>query len=88
MEQLEIIESVNATLTQNFEVPPEKLRGEATLFDELEFDSLDAIDMMVYLEEKFQVQVPGEIFKEVKTLGDVYRLVGDLTRATQSKGQA
>ena len=86
MEQFEIIERVNATLTQNFEVPAHKLRGEATLFDELEFDSLDAIDMIVYLEEKFQVQVPGEIFKEVKTLGDVYRLVGDLTRA--SKGQA
>ena len=85
MEQLEIIKSVNATLSENFEIPAHKLRGEATLFDELEFDSLDAIDMMVYLEEKFQVQVPGEIFKEIKTLGDVYKLVGELTRTTKSQ---
>lgn len=86
MEQAEIIQRVNATLSENFEVPAEKLREEATLFEELEFDSLDAIDMLVYLEEKFDVHVPGEVFKDVRTLGDVYKLVGDLSRAP--KGQA
>lgn len=87
MDQSEIVRRVNATLREGFEIPAEKLRPESTLFEDLGLDSLDAIDMLVYLEENLSVRVQGEVFKEVRTLGDVYRLVGDLANSTENKAQ-
>lgn len=87
MDQSEIVSRVNATLREGFEIPVEKLRPESTLFEDLGLDSLDAIDMLVYLEENLSVRVQGEVFKEVRTLGDVYRLVGNLTNSTENDAQ-
>jgi acyl carrier protein len=85
MEQSEVIKRVNATLSDGFEIPPEKLRPDASLFEELGLDSLDAIDMLVYLEENFDVKVQGEIFKQVRTLEDVYRVVGELANKSEPR---
>jgi acyl carrier protein len=84
MEKGEIVKRVNSTLSEAFEIPAEKLRPEAKLFDELGLDSLDAIDMLVYLEENFGVKVQGEIFKQVRTLEDVYRVVDDLANSPKT----
>jgi len=84
MEQAEIIARVNATLSEGFEIPLEKLTPDATLFEELGLDSLDAIDMLVYIEEKFDVKVQGEIFKDVRTLGDIYKLIGALDSSAKT----
>jgi acyl carrier protein len=41
----------------------------------LGFDSLDAVDMLVLLEESVNTKIDVEKFKQVKTLNDVYELV-------------
>lgn len=74
-----IKQSVNDTLHQGFEIPLESLKPEANLFTDLKLDSLDAIDMIVYLEEKLGVKVEGDVFKEVRTLNDVYTMISRLT---------
>ncbi len=74
----EVINKVNETLHQGFEIPLEALKPEANLFEDLKLDSLDAIDLLVYLEEKLQVKVDGEVFKDVRTLKDVYAMVEKL----------
>ena len=76
----EIVAQVNKVLHEGLEIPMAKLRPEATLFDDLGLDSLDSIDMLVYLEENFGVKVDAEIFKEVRTVGDIYREVGMLAK--------
>ena len=83
MEHAEIIKRVNTTLIEGFEIPAEKLTPDATLFEGLGLDSLDAIDMLVYLEENFGIKVQGEVFKDIRTLDDVYRLVGTLAKSAE-----
>ena len=56
----------------------ESLKPEAHLFTDLGLDSLDAVDMVVYLEEKIKLKVDAERMTQVRTLGDVYKLVEDL----------
>jgi acyl carrier protein len=54
-----------------FEVPPEKVTLDARLFEDLDLDSIDAIDLMVKLQELTGRKMKPEEFKTVRTVGDV-----------------
>lgn len=74
----EVVAKVNSILNNQLEIPLERLVPEATLFDDLSLDSLDAVDMLVHLEDHLKVKVNVDVFKNVRTVGDIYKLVGDL----------
>lgn len=78
MQRTDVVMEVNKVIHEGFEVPFEKLNPSANLFADLELDSLDAIDLMVALEERTGHKVNIEVFKNARTLDDVYRMVGDL----------
>lgn len=78
MKKEEVTQRVNKILNQQFEISLEKLKPEVTLFDDLALDSLDAVDMIVYLEENLKLNVDTEKFKNVRTLQNVYDLVFEL----------
>jgi acyl carrier protein len=71
----EVIAKINKVLIDEFEVPVDKIRPEAKINEDLGFDSLDAVDMLVLLEESVNTKIDVEKFKQVKTLNDVYELV-------------
>jgi acyl carrier protein len=85
LEHTEIVTRVNQTLHDGFEIPFEQLTPDATLFEQLKLDSLDAVDLLVHLEEKMGLKVEGEVFKNVRTLGDVYTMVEGLHRDSELK---
>jgi acyl carrier protein len=78
MNTQELVTQVNELMQTGFEIPSEKLVPTATLFQDLGLDSLDAIDMVVHLEEKFGIKVDGERLMTVRTLNDVYGLVQEI----------
>ena len=84
MTREEIITRVNGLMHEGFELPLETLVPSATLFDDLGLDSLDAVDMLVHLQEKLDVKVDGERLMTVRTLQDVYALVESLPVKPQS----
>ena len=47
------------------------LTTETNLKEALGLDSLDAVEIIMSLEEEFNIQVPDEAFFEVKTIGDI-----------------
>lgn len=72
----EIKEKIISALSEEFELEPEKLRPSATLYEELGFDSLDAIDMVVVLEKTFGVKFSDEeAIRSVRTIDDIFNLV-------------
>ncbi len=74
----EVTEQVNTLMHEVFEIPRDKLHADAKLFDDLSLDSLDAVDMMVHLEDKIGFKVDAEKFRNVRQLGDVYQVVTEL----------
>jgi len=78
MTRHEIIEKVNSVLHNQLEIPLERLLPEATLFGDLALDSLDAVDMLVHLEDHLKVKVNVEVFKNARTVGDIYNLIGEM----------
>ena len=70
-------------MVEGFELQASDLKPEARLNEDLELDSLDAIDMLVYLEDRVQVSIDIEKFKAAETLKDVYDIIHDIV-TTQS----
>ena len=77
MDREEIRSKVNDVMHRGFEIPMEKLTPESKLFDELGLDSLDAVDMLVHLEDNLGVKVAGERLSKINTLQDIYELVSE-----------
>lgn len=54
---------------------PEKVTPEATLADDLDADSLDAVELNMALEETYGVSIPDEKLPEMKTVQDIFDFV-------------
>ncbi len=50
----------------------EKVTLEASLADDLQADSLDAVELNMAIEEAFGVSIPDEELPNMKTVGDIY----------------
>lgn len=62
-----------------FEVEPNDIVMEAQLYDQLDIDSIDAVDLIARLSEITGIRVEPEQFKSVETVNDVVEVVYSLT---------
>lgn len=79
-EQDKIFQEVSTLLTKLFEIAPEEITPEARLYEDLELDSIDAVDMIVHLQKKTGKKIKPEEFKAVRTVQDVVDAVERLLR--------
>ena len=56
-------------------VDPSKITVEATFGDELGADSLDLVELVMALEETFDIEVDEDELKEIKTVGEAFDLI-------------
>ena len=61
-----------------FEIDEDKIVPEANLFEDLEFDSIDAVDLAVRLQDFTKQKISPENFKQIKTINDVVDAVDGL----------
>jgi acyl carrier protein len=62
---------IKKILVDQFEVEESKVSLEANLYEELEIDSIDAVDLLVQIKELTGKKIPPEQFRLVRTIGDV-----------------
>ncbi|WP_045224516.1 acyl carrier protein [Methyloterricola oryzae] len=67
----DIFESLQQMITDMFEVAPEKITLTANLNQDLDIDSIDAVDLMVRLRELTGRRINPEDFKSARTVQDV-----------------
>lgn len=67
----EILEKVREIFDELFEVEPERVQPDARLYEDLDIDSIDAVDLVVQLKEVTGRKIDPEEFKAVRTVGDV-----------------
>jgi acyl carrier protein len=76
MTDTEVIELVNRSLVEEFELDPNVLTPDAHLVEDLGFDSLDFVDIAVVLQQSFGVTLREEPrVREIRTLGDLHHLI-------------
>ncbi|WP_430875741.1 acyl carrier protein [Gilliamella sp. G0441] len=78
MDKQQIFNQVQSALVQLFELSPDDIKPESKLFEELELDSIDAVDLVVHLQKKIGKKVDPETFKSVRTVQDVVEAVNKL----------
>ncbi len=67
----EIRKTITDVLIKDFDCPPDKLTDNAKLFEDLDLDSIDAVDLVVRLQSFVKKRVDPESFQQIRTLGDV-----------------
>jgi acyl carrier protein len=75
MSRDEIYERIRTTLVESFEIPRERVTLSAQLMEDLELDSIDAIDMAVHIQEMTNVRVDEQELRKLRTVGDTVDLV-------------
>lgn len=76
--QEEIFEKLKTILVDDFEIAPEKLTLDANLFEDLELDSIDTVDLAVKLQEFTEKKISPENFKQIRTVNDVVLAIEEL----------
>ena len=71
----EIIKTTNEVLVEEFEIDDSTIKGKANFRETLDLDSLDYVDLVVFVEENFGVKLTAEDFQEVITFNDFYALI-------------
>ena len=71
----EIFDEVRSILCREFEFTPDEILSTSHLIDDLDLDSIDAIDLAVKLEEQVGLEVEEEDLRELRLVQDVVDLV-------------
>jgi acyl carrier protein len=71
-----VIEIINTSLANEFELDMEKMVPDALLYDDLGLDSLDRVDTVILLEQAFKFKIrEEEEIRQIRTLGDIHNFV-------------
>ena len=66
-----VLEKVKAILAEQFDVEEEKITAETDLQEDLGADSLDVVDLLMSIEDEFDIEVPDEDVENIKTVGNL-----------------
>ena len=64
-----VLEKVKAILAEQFDVEADKITVDTDLQEDLGADSLDVVDLLMSIEDEFEVEVPDEEIENIKTVG-------------------
>ena len=72
---------VKTIIVEQLGVDSEKVKSEASFIDDLGADSLDIVELVMAMEEEFDLEIPDEDAEKLRTVGDVSKYL-------QTKGKA
>ena len=65
----EIFEKVKKIVIEQLEVEPEQVTPEANFANDLGADSLATVELVMALEEEFDIEIPDEVAEQIDTVG-------------------
>lgn len=80
----EIFVHVQKAMTDLFEIDPSRITREMRVIDDLDLDSIDAIELGVHMESLTGRRIDPERFHEMRTVGDVVEIVYDIMNKVPS----
>ena len=70
-----VFDKVKAIIVDQLDVDEDKVTLEASITEDLGADSLDVADLVMSFEDEFGIEIPDEQFENVKTVGDIVKLI-------------
>lgn len=81
-----ILQLITEGLATTFDLDPSRITLEATLYEDLDIDSIDAVDLAAKLQRDTGTRMSPEVFKSVRTVGDLVAAVDDLLNSPADEG--
>ena len=72
-----VFDKVKEIIVDQLDVEEEKVVAGANIQDDLGADSLDVVDLVMSLEEEFDVEIPDDDVDSIKTVGDIVKYIED-----------
>jgi acyl carrier protein len=72
---------VREIIVEQLGVSTEEIKPEASFIDDLGADSLDIVELVMALEEAFDVEIPDDDAEKIQTIGDALNYVRERTNA-------
>ena len=72
---MDTFEKIRACLAEQLDIEPDEITMDSNILDDFGADSLDLVDLVMALEDEFEVEVPDDAIESFHTVGDVVRFV-------------
>ena len=66
-----MFEKVQKVIAEQLEIDPETITPETNIYDDLGADSLDAVELVMSLEDEYGITIPDEVANELVTVGKI-----------------
>lgn len=70
-----VFDKIKDIIVEQLDVEEDAVTMEASITDDLGADSLDVVDLVMSIEESFDVEIPDEEVKNIKTVGDIVKYI-------------
>ena len=70
-----VFEKIRAILAEQLDVAEDEITMESNNGEDLGADSLDVVDLVMTIEDEFEIEVPDDQIENIKTVGDVVNYI-------------
>lgn len=70
-----VFETVRAMIAEQLEIEEDEITMESALIEDLGADSLDVVDLVMSIEDEFEIEVPDEAIENMRTIGDAVKFI-------------
>lgn len=79
-EVTEIRSKVDQIISEHLDIEPDPERDTQTFMGDFACDSLDQIELLMAVEEEFDIEIPDDEAEKIEDIGDLVRLIENKTR--------
>ncbi len=72
-----VFEKLKEIIAEQFDVSEDSITLTTNIADDFDADSLDIVDLVMSIEETFEVEIPDSEVDNIRTVGDVVRYIED-----------
>ena len=72
-----VFDKVKELISEQLDVKADDITEASTIQDDLGADSLDVVDLVMALEDEFDVEIPEDQVENIKTVGDIVKFIED-----------
>lgn len=70
-----VFEKVRAIVSDQLDINEDEVTPDSVLTEDLGADSLDLVDLVMSLEDEFELEVPDEELENIRTVDDIVKLI-------------
>lgn len=85
MKKEDLLKHIKGTLVKEFNCDESKIVPEARFYEDLDLDSIDAVDLIVRLRNEQHIDVTSDDFRSIRTVGDLIDVLARLTGEATEK---